>query len=91
MHKAVRSSMWRSSGFTWIFPWRRWVSPDDGGAGAGALAPTRGRRRPGPLDPVFHTNEIARGFLHVFTAFLNLWQSEDFGASLDRLIERVSQ
>ena len=40
----------------------------------------------GPLDPVFRKNEIARSFLHVFTAFLNLWQREDFGASLDRLV-----
>jgi hypothetical protein len=42
----------------------------------------------GPLDPVFRKNDIARGFLHVFTAFLNLWQTHDFGASLDRLLER---
>jgi hypothetical protein len=39
----------------------------------------------GPLDPIFRKNDIARGFLHVFTAFLNLWQTHDFGASLDRL------
>jgi len=42
----------------------------------------------GPLDPVFRKDEVARGFLHVFTAFLNLWQTHDFGASLDRLLER---
>ena len=35
--------------------------------------------RLGPLDPVLHKNEVARGFLHVFTAFLNLWQTHDFG------------
>ena len=38
-----------------------------------------------PRDPVFRKNQIAHGFLHVFTAFLNLWQRHDFGASLDRL------
>ena len=42
----------------------------------------------GPLDPVLHNNEVARGFLHVFTAFLNLWQTHDFGARLDQLLER---
>jgi hypothetical protein len=42
----------------------------------------------GPLDPVLRKNETARSFLHVFTAFLNLWQTHDFGASLDRLLER---
>jgi hypothetical protein len=39
----------------------------------------------GPRDPVFRTNQIALGFFHVFTAFLNLWQMHDFGASLDRM------
>lgn len=43
----------------------------------------------GPLDPVLHKNEVARGFLHVFTAFLNLWQTHDFGERLDQLLERV--
>ncbi len=43
----------------------------------------------GPLDPVLHKNEVARGFLHVFTAFLNLWQTHDFGASLDQMLERA--
>jgi hypothetical protein len=42
-------------------------------------------RASGPRDPVFRTNQIALGFFHVFTAFLNLWQMHDFGASLDRL------
>jgi hypothetical protein len=40
----------------------------------------------GPLDPVFRQDEVARGFLHVFTTFLNLWQTDDFGASLERLL-----
>jgi hypothetical protein len=43
----------------------------------------------GPLDPVFRKSEAARSFLHIFTAFLNLWQSHDFGASLNRVLERV--
>ncbi len=40
----------------------------------------------GPADPVFRNNETARGFLGIFTAFLHLWQTHDFGKSLDRLI-----
>jgi hypothetical protein len=44
----------------------------------------------GPLDPVFLKDDVARGFLHVFTAFLHLWQRHDFGASLDRLLARIS-
>lgn len=44
----------------------------------------------GPLDPVFLEDDVVRGFLHVFTAFLNLWQRHDFGASLDRLLERLA-
>jgi hypothetical protein len=43
----------------------------------------------GPLDPVFFKDDVARGFLHVFAAFLHLWQRHDFGASLDRLLERM--
>ncbi len=39
----------------------------------------------GPRDPVFRKDQIALGFFHVFTTFLNLWQRHDFGASLDRL------
>lgn len=41
----------------------------------------------GPLDPVLDKNEVARNFLHVFSAFLNLWERHDFGASLDRMLE----
>ena len=40
----------------------------------------------GLLDPIMHRDEIARSFLHVFTSFLNLWQTQDFGASLDQLL-----
>jgi hypothetical protein len=43
-------------------------------------------RASSPLDPVMHQNEMARSFLHVFTAFLNLWQKQDFGAALDRVL-----
>jgi hypothetical protein len=43
----------------------------------------------GPLDPVFLKDDVARGFLHVFTAFLHLWQRHDFGACLDRLLARI--
>jgi hypothetical protein len=39
-----------------------------------------------PLDPIMHGDEIARSFLHVFSAFLNLWQTHDFGTSLDRML-----
>jgi hypothetical protein len=44
----------------------------------------------GPLDPLFFKDDVARGFLHVFRAFLHLWQRRDFGASLDRLLERMN-
>ena len=39
---------------------------------------------------VAHQDDVARGFLHVFRAFLHLWQRRDFGASLDRLLERMN-
>ena len=42
-----------------------------------------------PLDPVFSRDDVVRGFMHVFTNFMHLWQSHDFGASLDRSIRRV--
>jgi hypothetical protein len=43
-----------------------------------------------PQDPVFLKDAVASGFLHVFTGFLHLWQRHDFGASLDRLLERAA-
>jgi hypothetical protein len=43
-----------------------------------------------PLDPVFSKDDVARGFLHVFTGFLHLWQRRNFGASLDRLLARTA-
>lgn len=42
----------------------------------------------GPHDPIFRKSETARNQLHVSTTFLNLWQTHDFGASLDRVLER---
>ncbi len=42
----------------------------------------------GPLDPVFRQDEVVRGFWHVFTAFLNLWERHDFGARLERALHR---
>jgi hypothetical protein len=43
----------------------------------------------GPADPIFRKSDQARNFLHIFTNFLNLWQTHDFGASLDRMLERL--
>jgi hypothetical protein len=45
----------------------------------------------GPLDPLFRRSEAARSFLHVFTVFLNLWETHDLGASLDAVLERTSR
>lgn len=44
----------------------------------------------GPHDPVFRRSETARNQLHIFTVFLHLWQTQDFGASLDRLLQRTA-
>lgn len=30
-------------------------------------------------------------FVRVFTAFLNVWRHNDFGASLDRMLERAGE
>lgn len=43
----------------------------------------------GPHDPVFRGSEAARTQLHIFTAIMKLWQSRDFGASLDRMLDRI--
>ena len=43
----------------------------------------------GPRDPVFGKSEQARNFLHIFTNFMNLWHTHDFGSSLDQLLERL--
>jgi hypothetical protein len=44
----------------------------------------------GPMDPIFRKNETARNQLHISTVFLNLWQTQDFGASLKRLLRRFA-
>lgn len=42
----------------------------------------------GPEDPVFWPVDPARNCLHIYTVFLNLWATRDFGAKLDILLER---
>jgi hypothetical protein len=42
----------------------------------------------GPLDPLLLKDSVVRGFLQGFRGFLNLWETRDFGASLDRMLER---
>jgi len=42
-----------------------------------------------PLDTIMHKNEMVRSFLHVFSVFLYVWQTQDFGASLDRVLQSV--
>lgn len=37
-------------------------------------------------DPILQANQVAHGFLHVFSNALNLWALRDFGASLDRVL-----
>jgi hypothetical protein len=41
-----------------------------------------------PLDPILFRDEVVRGFLHVFTAFLDLWRRHDFGGALDQVLAR---
>jgi hypothetical protein len=43
----------------------------------------------GPRDPMFLRSDPARNCLHIYTVFLNLWRTRDFGASLDALLARV--
>ena len=40
------------------------------------------------FDPRFSTNETARAQLQLMTAFLNLWQTRDFGRVLDQFLLR---
>ena len=42
----------------------------------------------GPGDPVIRAHEEARCFLHILTIFLSQWRSQDFGASLDRMLAK---
>jgi hypothetical protein len=44
----------------------------------------------GPHDPRIARDSVVHGFLHGFTNFLYLWETRDFGASLDRLLSRIS-
>ena len=48
-------------------------------------------RASGPLDPILHRDSVVRGFLQGFTGFLNLWETRDFGASLDRMLEQTAR
>jgi hypothetical protein len=43
------------------------------------------------FDPRFKANETARTTLQMMTTFLNLWQTRNFGAVLDRFVKRVQQ
>jgi hypothetical protein len=45
-------------------------------------------RASGPHDPLIVEDQVAHGFLHVFANFLDTWERRDFGASLDRMLER---
>ena len=42
----------------------------------------------GPHDPVFLRSDPARNCLHIYTVFLNLWRTRNFGAALDWLLAR---
>jgi hypothetical protein len=41
------------------------------------------------FDPQIRNNERARTQLHMFTVFLHLWQSQDFGKALDEFLKRA--
>jgi hypothetical protein len=38
------------------------------------------------LDPALRVEQVGHGFLHVYTAFLELWAKHDFGAALRRVL-----
>lgn len=42
----------------------------------------------GPRDEMFRDVDAARNCLQVYTNFLQFWHREDFGAALDRLLDR---
>ena len=44
----------------------------------------------GPGDPRLARDKVVQGFLHTFTACLNLWERRDFGGSLARMLESAS-
>jgi hypothetical protein len=41
-------------------------------------------------DEMFHAVDPARNMAHIYTVFLKFWLRQDFGAALDRLLERVA-
>jgi hypothetical protein len=41
------------------------------------------------LDPALRADQVGHGFLHVFTAFLELWARRDFGAALNHVLEEA--
>lgn len=43
----------------------------------------------GPHDAVFLKSETARNQLHILTVLLNLWETHDLGADLDRVLARI--
>src|SRR6202012_5038729 len=42
------------------------------------------------FDPRFKSNERARAQTQILTVFLNLWQTQDFGAVLDEFVRRTA-
>ena len=45
-------------------------------------------RASGRRDPMLQQDKVVQGFLHTFTAALNLWDRRDFAASLERALAR---
>jgi hypothetical protein len=41
------------------------------------------------LDPALRADQVGHGFLHVFTAFLEVWARHDCGSALERVLTRV--
>ncbi len=39
-------------------------------------------------DPLIARDKVVQGFMHTFVAGLNLWEQHDFGASLERVLEK---
>ncbi len=44
----------------------------------------------GPHDEMFDAVDPARNKIHIYAVFLKFWLRQDFGAALDRLLERVA-
>ena len=45
-------------------------------------------RASSPRDPQLRRDKVVQGFLHTFTAALNLWERRDFPVSLERALAR---